>query len=209
MAETSQLPLGARASQATFYALLHALAEPGTIRRLPADAVDDTIPTTALIPLALADVEVGLSVDGAPEDPLAHRLAAATDARIVPVEEAWILVLTTADPSLVRRCETGSALEPERGARIAVRVADLEPEPPADHATLPGDSSERVVLDLTGPGVPGKRRLLVDGITEDFVAAVADANRNFPAGVDVWLVTDDGRTAALSRSTVTTLQKEN
>ncbi|WP_165977946.1 phosphonate C-P lyase system protein PhnH [Nonomuraea diastatica] len=64
-----------------------------------------------------------------------------------------------------------------------------------------GGQAEGVVLVLRGPGVPGVRRVRVTGLPAGVFAALAEANADFPAGVDTFLVAQDGTIAGLPRST--------
>lgn len=86
----------------------------------------------------------------------------------------------------------GTPLDPETGARVFAQVEAVGGEGPHD-----------VDLLLAGPGVPDgeDRRLAVRGLSAPVVAALAEANADFPCGVDVFLVAADGQVAALPRTT--------
>ncbi|WP_264993287.1 phosphonate C-P lyase system protein PhnH, partial [Mycobacterium montefiorense] len=60
---------------------------------------------------------------------------------------------------------------------------------------------------LSGPGVCGTATLAPQGLPAGFVAARAEAVGAHPAGIDVLLVTDDGRVVGLPRTT--TITEEN
>lgn len=188
---TIQPRLDPDGSQRAFDVLLRSLAEPGTIHRFDADVLAPGVPAVALIALALADVDVTLNVDGEIGHPLAETLAATTGASPAEVETADLVMLTAADGEVLGRCAVGSALEPEAGARLAVRVEAIRRDPE------PGDD----VVTLDGPGVPGTRTIAVSGVGSRFLNLLAATNRDFPAGVDTWFVTDAGDVVALSRST--------
>mgnify|MGYP003861465097 CR=1 FL=1 len=65
-----------------------------------------------------------------------------------------------------------------------------------------GDAgADEIVVEVSGPGVDGARRLAVAGLPAAVLDAVATANEGFPSGIDTWLVARDGTVAALSRST--------
>lgn len=183
-------------SQQAFDCILRALAEPGTVRRLPAAArIDHLHPVTTLV-LALADVEVDISVDGDDNSPLAHDLADRTGATVAPIADALLVVATRADPDLLARCARGSALEPERGARAAIACRGIG-------AGVRGATTLRIA----GPGVPGTRTVTI-GVARSVIEAVIDANRSFPAGIDVWFISVDGDVVALSRSTTVTIEED-
>jgi alpha-D-ribose 1-methylphosphonate 5-triphosphate synthase subunit PhnH len=54
---------------------------------------------------------------------------------------------------------------------------------------------------LAGPGIEDERELSVDGIDAVAVAAIQETNSLPPLGVDLVLVTPDGRFACLTRYT--------
>lgn len=195
MPATRTRRLEGHGSQQAFDCLLRALAEPGTVRRLPdAARIDHLHPVTTLA-LALADVEVGISVDGDDRSPLAHDLADRTGATVAPLAAALLVVATRPDPDLIAGCARGSALEPERGARVALACTGI------------GDGvPEATTVRLAGPGVPGTRAVTI-GVGRAVVEAVIAANRSFPAGIDVWFTSADGDVVALSRSTTVTIEE--
>jgi alpha-D-ribose 1-methylphosphonate 5-triphosphate synthase subunit PhnH len=65
---------------------------------------------------------------------------------------------------------------------------------------LRAGSAGELTLRLSGPGIPGTRTLGVDGLGRDVLEAMAAANAKPPAGIDVWLIDDEGRIAALPRT---------
>jgi alpha-D-ribose 1-methylphosphonate 5-triphosphate synthase subunit PhnH len=181
--------LTGRRSQLTFDALLRALAEPGTVRSLPADVLDPGIPDPCWLALALADVDVGVNIDDDPDHRSARLIRDATGAPIVPLERAWIAVLTGPSTGQLDRLARGDALHPEEGARVGITVAGL-------HA---GGSGGQVALELRGPGAPGVR-LGVDGLPAEILARLGRASGELPAGFDTWLFAPGGRVAAIPRS---------
>jgi alpha-D-ribose 1-methylphosphonate 5-triphosphate synthase subunit PhnH len=186
--------LSPAASQAVFRVLLDALARPGRVLALPApDAGPDPGigpgVGPGIVPLALAVIGTPVAVLG---DPGWHdRICRATGATAAAAPDASLLaVYGTADPADIRRLRRGSALAPEDGAKVGLACRRLTEGGPGE-----------VTLELAGPGVPGARRLGVDGIGPAVFEALAEANAQFPAGIDVWLVDDRGRVAGLPRST--------
>ena len=176
-------------SQAAFDAIVRALAEPGTIRQLPPPP-DPDVPAVAMPALALGDLDLGVSVDDNPSHPIAAMLRAATGMRVAAQSQADF-VIRTDGTAPVRDMRIGTALAPEDGARLTVAVAELRTRGPGG-------------VILTGPGVPGARTLVVDTddgpMSLDTLLALGRASGPFPAGVDVWFVTPDGRIAAVPRS---------
>lgn len=178
--------LDTHASQRTFRALLDALARPGRVGALELRA---PVPPALLPALALADVDVTtclLTRRGEDTDWQAV-LTTATGAVAAELEEADIVVaLRAPTPDEVRSLRRGRADAPELGACLTLAFRRL---------------GAGLWLGLRGPGVPGAERLLVEGLEPEVFEALAAANRRFPAGVDAFVVAEDGAVAGLPRST--------
>lgn len=190
--------LDAHQSSQVFRLLLDVLARPGTRARLP---LQPDMSPALLVPLALADVDVTLAVL---DEPRAARewevaLGRATDARVGDLAHSDIVVALQ-PPSVdeLRRLKRGTSLAPEEGARLVLACRSLSD----------GDSPAELVLELGGPGVPGKRRLGIDGLSGGVINALADLNTAFPMGVDTFLVAQDGTLAGLPRTTQISLERE-
>jgi alpha-D-ribose 1-methylphosphonate 5-triphosphate synthase subunit PhnH len=184
---------GAR-SQRAFSALLDTLARPGSIASLTDVGLPDAVPPVFVLPLALADVEVSVAV---PDSTTWERfLVDVTGARLASADRASMVVyLAPPDRDAVLGLRRGTDEAPEGGARVAIAVDRLRP-----HGTGTADTDE-IVVELSGPGVDGARRMAVAGLPATVLDAVATANRGFPSGIDTWLVARDGSIAAISRST--------
>ena len=179
--------LDARRSQAVFRVLLSALAEPGRIWRLPLEGLG-----AAVVPLSLAVIDSNFAVVG--DKVQADRVRAATGASAVGLAEAALVALCgTVEAESIEQLRRGSALEPELGAKVGVDCGRLV-------AGTGPDVQAEVVVELSGPGIPGTACLGVDGVAPQVFVAVAQANREFPAGVDVWLVDEEGQVAGIPRS---------
>ena len=87
----------------------------------------------------------------------------------------------------VRSFTRGSAAAPEDAALVALAVRDVHGGPRC--------------WTLSGPGVRGTATVAPQGLPAGFVAARAEAVGAYPAGIDVLLVTDDGRVVGLPRTT--------
>lgn len=194
-----QSRLDADQSQRSFHVFLQAIAEPGSIHRLDVSHLAAGVPAPAMLALTLADVEVAINVDGDASSPLGRLLCETTGARSTDTEDADLVILTGPDTDVVARCDPGTALVPERGTRLAVRVDAVRTDP------RPGD----LVVTLAGPGVPGSRTLGLAGVPGELLHRLAEANAAFPAGLDTWFISDEGDTCALPRSTQLTITEEN
>lgn len=192
----AQARVSGHRSQQLFDVMLRTLAEPGTVRRLPVSFDGLEIPTALWLPLALADVDTPVHIAGDTIAPdrmgrWAEIVSGATDAPIVDAAAARIVVGLSTDVDLLSRISVGTATAPEDGARLAIAVAGLHAEARAGSQTIA----------LSGPGVPGTRRLGIDGLDADVIDRLGRAGAAFPAGFDTWLFTGAGRVAAIPRST--------
>jgi len=187
--------LGVHVSQETFRALLDTLSRPGTIVSLP--TAPNGVPAALLPALALSDVEVKVRVLAEDGPEWESVIATATGAPRAATTASADLV--TALDSMVAEeilsLGRGTAMRPEDGARLVLAVEYLDLL--VDGAPA---SSETVVLRLEGPGIPGVRRLAVMGLAPGSADAIAATRRSYPAGIDVHLVTPEGRVASVPRS---------
>jgi alpha-D-ribose 1-methylphosphonate 5-triphosphate synthase subunit PhnH len=174
-------------AQLTFRAVLTALSEPGRVMTLPV-TLETRLrvgPAALGLLLALADGDTPLWLDaaaapaagylrfhtGAPilKHPGAARFALVADARHCPPFDAF---------------ELGSEEYPDRSATLIIEVARLV---------------EAGNLVLSGPGIPERRGLTIEGLPRGFRAAWAANRALFPRGIDILLTCGD-RLAGLPRS---------
>lgn len=179
-----------RDAQATFRAVLDALARPGRIVGVPTSAgpltPDGLGPAAAALALTLVDFETPVWLDpgltaaapwlsfhcGAPlvDDPARAAFAFARGFDALPALDRFGL---------------GNEEYPDRSTTLILEVAGLE----ADTG-----------LRLTGPGIATEARLAVAGVPPGWWAARAALAVLFPLGLDLILVAS-GRLAALPRTT--------
>jgi alpha-D-ribose 1-methylphosphonate 5-triphosphate synthase subunit PhnH len=185
--------LGTVASQRTFRVLLDAMSRPGRAHDLSELAVEVGVEPVLLPILALADIDTPVAVVDAVErrEMHEHLLARSTGAPIVADLQDADLVVASGDVrathiALLRR---GDAWAPEQGARLALRSARIDPA---------GGGDLRITV--TGPGARDGRSFGIDGIEPDVFEQLVLANGEHPAGVDTWLIADDGRCIGIPRS---------
>lgn len=177
-------------SQAVFRATLEALARPGQIWTVGAEAPTppDVHAGSALALLALLDQDCALWLSPT----LAHSPAAAwlrfhTGCRFVEqagqAQFAW--VAAPAEMPALDEFAQGSEFEPEKSTTCLVQVDGLK---------------NGRGWTLRGPGIDGSRRLAVAGLGDDFVAQWRDNQARFPRGVDL-LLSDGAHLTGLSRTT--------
>ncbi|HZC25899.1 MAG TPA: phosphonate C-P lyase system protein PhnH [Actinopolymorphaceae bacterium] len=177
--------LGPFATQQAFKVMLDTLARPGTIGYL---VVPTDVPAALVPALTLADVEVPLAVLEA-GDGWSGPVNAVTGAPRATAPEAGIVAaLRPVRVDEVTSLRRGSAYAPEEGARLVLAVERLD------------NSVGPLRLVLSGPGVPGQRSVVVTGLDSAVVAAVQEANADYPAGIDVHLVAADGALVSIPRT---------
>jgi alpha-D-ribose 1-methylphosphonate 5-triphosphate synthase subunit PhnH len=180
---TMTLALTPSASQLVFRAVLDALARPGTAHRLP----DVPHAPAALLPvLALADLGTPVCVLGDGDWEHSVRVttsappSALTGARLV----AALRPVSIAELAEIR---VGTAAAPEDGALVCLAVEDL---------------GTGQLFRVQGPGVRGVGELRLAGLPAGFAECRRQLVSGYPAGIDLLLVTGDGRVAGVPRTTV-------
>ncbi len=186
-------------SQIAFSLLLDTLARPGEIRSLARVELPPGLPAPLVLPLALADVEVPVAVVAAdPDSPWPALVADATGAPLVtPGMAAQVVLLDGFGPEDLLGLARGTDQDPDGGTRVAVACRALHP---IDAPTAAATTAPDVVVELSGPGVDGTRRLGLDGLDRAVLDAIAEACSRFPTGIDCWFVTPTGDVAAVPRS---------
>lgn len=191
-------------AQRIFRTCLDALSRPGTVVAWEPEwtaAISRAEAPVALAPiLALADLMAPVAAvpEAAASGPQAgsqtrawvQEIARLSGAPLVdPAAARLALALGRPDPQSLAALNRSTAAAPHRGALLVQRVAGI------------GDGAQGVALRLTGPGIRETAQLSVAGLDREFFAVRDDLVADFPAGVDVLFVTDDGRVAGLPRTT--------
>ena len=177
--------------QATFHAVMHALARPGERRSITGvDGAPTAIgPTIGAIALTLLDFEtnVYLDLDEPGRADVARWLKFHTGTRVSEtMETAAFAILGDGEtlPPFEAFCQ-GSDTYPDRSTTLLIPVTGFE-------------AGRR--LQLKGPGIETTRDIQVEGIASDLAARLA-ANRDlFPRGVDLVFVAP-GEVIGLPRTT--------
>jgi len=127
--------------------------------------------------------------DGADGSPVAHH----TDGNANTDE---------ADGSPVAHHTDGNANTDEAdGSPVAHHTDGNANTDEADGSPGSGSQTGRLLLRLSGPGVPGERAVIVTGLPAGFAAARSRLVAGFPAGSDLLLVAPDGAMTGLPRTT--------
>ncbi len=178
-------------AQATFRALMDALANPGQMQALdaPLEAPAGLAPELAAIALTLCDHDTIVWLDPAlaESDAVVSWLRFHTAAPLTtdPSRAQFALVSTADALPALGRFALGTDEYPDRSTTIALSVASL----------TGGDG-----ISLRGPGIEDHRHIAPHPLPHDFVGQWT-ANRGlFPRGVDLLLATE-GRVIGLPRTT--------
>jgi alpha-D-ribose 1-methylphosphonate 5-triphosphate synthase subunit PhnH len=195
-AKVAACRLDALESQSVFKVMLDTIARPGTIEFLP-ESISLRLPSVLAPVVVLADVETRVHVIDSETFVWAEAITSATGAHTAPVERADLVAVPIEAvaqlASILAFAKPGSAFAPESGARVVIGVHDIRSHGQGTHSG--------VQLVLRGPGVNGERSVCIDGISESVVEAWKQSNSRFPAGIDLWFTTEDGRVLGIPRST--------
>lgn len=180
----------ALASQASFRAVMAAMARPGGIVPLAPHigAPAPLAPSLAAIAIALVDFETPVWLDPplAATGEVAAWLRFETGAPVVtdPGAAAFALIAAPAALAPFETFALGSDDYPDRGATLVLQVEQLQTSG---------------AFTLSGPGVGAPRSFFAAPLPDDFAARMAANRALFPRGVDLILAGLDA-VAALPRS---------
>ncbi len=189
-------------TQAVYRQLLAALSRPGELGSIAASAerMQEQLPDSraaacaAALAYTLLDGEVRFAVRSAELEQSGWPafVRSRTFSRSAELAEAEFIFTEGMLPAaelerLVKEAQKGTLLRPEAGATLFVQVDALGR----------GESA----LSVCGPGVPGERTIPLSGFSSSWIAARAEANAEFPTGLDMVLYTADGLLLGLPRTT--------
>ena len=165
-------------SQHIFHQAMMALANPGTVRRLEAliDAPQPLSHGAAALVLALADYETPVWLDAplCAQADVAQFIRFHTGAKIVDVPDQAAFALVSAPAALdtgLQQFAQGNAEYPDRSTTFILQLDVIL----ADEG-----------FSLSGPGVPGRRKLSFAPLLPDFARQWQINHAAFPCGVDVF-----------------------
>ena len=177
-------------SQTAFRAIMDALANPGTPRKLP-----HTPSTQGPLKADLASILLALSDQDTPvwlaqslrSEPLSAFIAFHSAAPIVsePGRAAFALVGHAGELPALDQFNPGTQEYPDRSTTIMLAIEALSGGP------------ERIIR---GPGIKDHGHFSPVGLPDDFVAQWAANRELFPRGIDLLLVAD-GQVIGLPRTT--------
>jgi alpha-D-ribose 1-methylphosphonate 5-triphosphate synthase subunit PhnH len=177
-------------AQATFRAVMQAMARPGTLQRLDAElhhVPAPLMPATATITLTLFDHDTPLWLDAATKTPAVTQwLRFHTSAPLVETPDAAAFALV-ADPDAMPALDQfalGSNDYPDRSTTLILQLDSLE---------------QGAELELSGPGIRGTATLRAP-LPAELLAQREASQALFPRGVDLILVAGDA-IVAIPRTT--------
>lgn len=175
-------------SISVFRAVADAMAQPGTIRHVPArpPAPAPLMPASAALCLSLLDFETPLWLQR-PQREVSDYLKFHCGCPLTaePQHAAFALITDTAAMPALAAFNAGNAEYPDRSATLLVQVASL---------------SNASGAQLSGPGLQHPVLLDVAGVSAAYWRELQDTRAEFPCGVDIVFVWGE-RIAALPRTT--------
>ena len=182
-------------NQATFRALMDAMARPGEIKTLDGSKAPAPLAAgTAAIVRSLADYETPVWLDNAlaAEPAVAAWIRFQTGAPVTadPAQATFALVSNAAALPDFALFSPGSADYPDRSVTLIVQV----------------ERFSGATFSLAGPGIHTDRTLAVEPMPDDFVERWTANGTLFPCGIDLLLVAGE-KVAALPR-TVRVVRKD-
>lgn len=178
-------------TQRIYRQTLDAMARPGKINALyqlklnPPQGLNQA---AAAIALTMLDSETSFYLALTSQD-ISEYLTLNTGARNCPVDCAEFII-ACADRALpeLNVVNCGTLLSPEKGATILFMVHRLATE------------SNGLAIVLTGPGIAGNSRLVIEGMHPGNLQIIASLNQEYPLGVDMICVDNRGNVACIPRS---------
>jgi alpha-D-ribose 1-methylphosphonate 5-triphosphate synthase subunit PhnH len=176
-------------SQATFRSVMTAMAEPGTLQTLSAVLTEgpSLSPALTATALTLLDFEASVWIDHDPTGERLRYLQFHTGVQHADTSQSATFAIIAKPLELppLKAFAKGTLEYPDRATTLLVDVRDI--------STTRG-------WKLTGPGIRGSRRLLVEQLRSSLSTELAINHKSFPLGVD-FIFCADSRLAALPRST--------
>jgi len=183
-------------NQKIFRLLLDCMARPGKINLLPQPQPPGDRDYSFLLHIAgaLLDNEVSFACLNGEETGFAAEIVRSTGARPVKVEQADFIFCDGREKQAgLFLANPGTLQFPDTGATVIMTINQLSDK---EFAGCP----EFTRVELTGPGVNGKRQVWLAGIHQDNLKWLALQNREYPLGADAVLVDREGRIACVPRS---------
>lgn len=174
-------------TQQTFRLLMDSFARPGEQQMLLQERqVTGLYNATVATLLTLVDGEVGFYIK---DETLQREVFAWTNAKLVAKEQADFIVLPSNSDleevaEAIKRAKIGTLVDPQKSATIILEMT----------------REEEATFVLRGPGIKGERQIKARFMPQ-WLEARAQKNGEFPLGIDIICVYEDGTVFALPRTT--------
>lgn len=183
-------------TQEIFRTVLHCMSRPGKIENIeeigkPVGRHEDCSHSIFVLAMTLLDAEVGFHVVGEQAGVIEAHLSSFTFSKTVSIQEAdFIFIMEDASKQAIhevfKSAKKGSLTNPEQAATILIETESLS----YGHS-----------LTLEGPGIKHSEHVEIDA-HELWVAERAEANQEFPLGVDLILIDRLSNLMCLPRTTI-------
>ncbi|MDW8403014.1 phosphonate C-P lyase system protein PhnH [Chloroflexus sp.] len=185
-----------------FRVLLDCLARPGKVGQLPPPPVadlpllpDGTPPNAVAVAACLSLLDQTTSFAHAAgeewlagDHPLTRWIELRTNARpVAPAAADFALLHDPAGTVLLATLNAGDLLTPERSCTVFICVPEIVPN--------------GATLRLCGPGIASETTVGLGGVAPTELAAIAARPSQFPLGIDIFLIDQQGRCVGLPRTT--------
>lgn len=203
--------------QRAFRNLMNACARPGLlgdIEPLARTGEDAALPACFdMVVRTLVDQAVTFTVLGSRATEANTWISLQTHSHTAEVTQSdFVLVPDVANSSACRegvlKACAGTLIEPETSATIIIACGSLAGERiPGDDLTTVAPGNKTYCVRVEGPGVNGTATFFVDRI--DWIEARSERGDEYPCGIDVILVDEQGHIVAVPRTTkVMAIEKE-
>lgn len=182
-------------TQEVFRTILHCMSRPGTIKSIA--EVSERLErktfcqsSTLLNAITLLDAEVSFHVIGGNAASIEELFSAYTMSKVTNVQAAdFIFIMQDAEKQFIHdvftKAKKGTLINPQQSATIIIETEMLSNE----HR-----------LTLKGPGIANTESVKIDA-SEYWMSARAEANNEYPLGVDMILIDHQSNLMCLPRTT--------
>lgn len=180
-------------TQDAFRTIMDCMARPGKISCLNNPGFSPPrglTPYSALLLLTLLDSETSFTVLPYQEEWIRY-IRLNTDAIEDEASDAEYILLNGSEDILeIESVNRGELLSPEKGVTLIYQVYTIEDRP----------TSSSTAITFKGPGIKEARSVYVNGMDASHWKRIKHLNREYPLGVDLFIIARDGRMIGIPRS---------
>lgn len=183
-------------TQEVFRTILHCMSRPGTIKNIEEIGEqlgqrEDCRDSIFLSAMTLLDAEVSFHIVGVNTVPLEAYLSAHTLSKVAELQAAdYLFIMNNASAldisEAFRRARKGTLTNPQQSATIIIETEKLSNEPG---------------LTLQGPGIATTKNVQI-AASEAWMVERANANQEYPLGVDMIIIDYQSNMMCLPRTTM-------